>query len=306
MKSETLLSLVAVAGLVATPLPAAAQQATDVFKPAGQWALDYGDDYCRLSRSFSDGKGDLSLAFERIDPGPSARLILISDAIKPFRSADEIGWHFTPSDPPRKARYMHSVTGDGKQYYNLGPFTVAPFAPPSPGATPAPPPPFDRAKEQAAAKGMTGMTLDSGLTIPMEVDTGDLAAPVAALQTCADDLAKSWGLDPAKLQGEMAAAIPEGGGIGWLPQGTIGFADFAKLGGGSNQVRLMVDATGKATSCTIHWPTLDATTNDKICKALMANAKFTPAKDAAGQAMAGYWVASPMQMMPPFRGGRGR
>jgi hypothetical protein len=302
MKSERLFFIVAVAGLVATPLPAAAQQATDVFKPTGQWALDYGDDYCRLSRPFSDGKGDLSLAFERIEPGPNARLILISDAIKPFRSADEIGWHFTPSDPARKARFMRSTTGDGKQYYNLGPFTLTSFTPPAAGTPLGPPPSFDRDKEQAAAKSMTGLLLESGLSVPTQIDTGDLSAPIAALQACADDLAKTWGLDPAKLRSQTAAAAPVSGGIGWLPQGTVGFADFGKLGGGSNQVRLMVDATGKATSCTIHWPTLDTTTNDKICKTLMANAKFTPAKDAAGQPMPGYWVGSPLFLGPPMKG----
>ena len=301
MNLGKLASYLAVAGMAAAPLPVAAQDTTAAYKPTGQWALDYGDDYCRLARNFSDGKDDLALALERIEPGPFARLIVISNGIHPFRSADEIGWHFTPSDPERKARYLHSVTGDGKQYYNLGPFTVAPFVPPAPGT---PPPPFDRTKEAAAAKGKMGVILDNGLTTPVAVETGDMAAPIAALQACADDLAKSWGLDPAKLQSETAAAIPEKGGSGWLPQGTVPFSDFAKLGGGSNQVRLMVDATGKATSCTIHWPTLDATTNDKICKAALANARFTPAKDAGGQPMPGYWMGSPLFMGPPFPGRR--
>lgn len=302
MSFGKLASCFALAGLATAPLPAAAApDSADVFKPTGQWAVDYGDDYCRLARTFSDGKDDLGVAIERIDPGPNARLIVISNVIKPFRSAEEIGWHFTPEDPARKARYMHSVTAEGKQYYNLGPFTFAPFVPPAPGAPPTPVA-FDRAKEQAAAKGKTGLVLESGLNTPIAVETGDLAAPVAALQACADDLAKSWGLDPAKLQGETSAAIPDKGGSGWLPQGTVAFGDFAKLGGGANQVRLMVDATGKATSCTINWPTLDATANDKICKTLLANARFTPAKDVAGQPMPGYWVGSPLFLGPPTKG----
>lgn len=306
MKSAIFAGSVAVASLLAAPLPAAAQEGAKPFKPTGQWALDYGEDYCRLARTFSDGQNQLALAVERIEPGPSARMILVTDAIRPFRSAKEIGWHFTPTDAGRKARYTHATTTDGKQYYNLGPFTLAPFVPPSPGTPPSPPPRFDRAAEQALAKGMNGFILDGGLNAPVQVDTGDLSAPIAALQACADDLAKSWGLDPAKLQGETAAAIPDKGGSGWLPQGTVGFGDFGKLGAGANQVRLMVDATGKATSCAIHWPTLDATTNDKICKAALANAKFTPAKDAAGQPMPGYWVGSPLFMGPPFPGRGGR
>ena len=304
MKSGTFASVAAAAGLLAAPVSAAAQDKVDLYKPSGPWAVDYGDDYCRLARTFSDGTDELALAIERIEPGPMARLILVSNGIKPFRTAQEIGWHFTPSDPERKARYTHSTTADRKQFYNLGPFMLAALAPPAPGTPPSPPPLFDRTKEQATAKALTGMAFDDGLTVPVQIETGELSAPIAALQACADDLAKSWGLDPAKLRTQTAAAIPDGGGVGWLPQGTVAFGDFVKLGGGSNQVRLMVDATGKATSCTIHWPTLDATTNAKVCAAAMANAKFTPAKDAGGQPMPGYWVGSPLLMGPPFPGRR--
>jgi hypothetical protein len=298
-------ALAAAAGLLIAA-PSAAQDKALVFKPAGQWAVDYGDDYCRLARNFSDGTDTLALAIERIQPGPMARMVLVSNAINPFRSADEIGWHFTPSDPERKARYTHASTPEGKEYYNLGEFMLTPFVPPAPGTPPGPPPPYDRQQEQAIAKGLTGFVLDSGLNAPVEVDTGDLSQPIAALQKCADDLASSWGVDPAKLQGQKSAPIPERGGSGWLPQGTVAFTDFGKLTGGSNQVRLMVDAAGKPTGCAIHWPTLDKGTNDKICKTLMANASFTPARDADGQPMASLWIASPMMLGPPMKGFRPR
>jgi hypothetical protein len=293
-------SLVIAAVLGAATVPAAAQDAVDLYKPAGPWAVDYGDDYCRLARNFSNGTNTLSVAFERIQPAADMRLILVGPDLKTYRSAEEIGWHFLPGDPERKARATQSQTADGKQWYNLGPVTITPFVPP------APPPPYDRSAEQTAAKALTGFVIDGSVTTPVQVDTGDLGAPIAALQACADELAKSWGLDPAKLQTQKSAAIAKGGGVGWLPMGTVAFADFAKLGGGSNQVRLMVDATGKPTSCAVHWPSLDQTTNDKICKTLLANARFTPAMDSAGQAMPGYWVASPLFLGPPIPGGRGR
>jgi hypothetical protein len=288
------------ASLGCAPMMAGAQSAVDSYKPSGPWAVDYGDDYCRLARNFSDGTNTLSVAFERIQPAADMRLILVGPDLKTYRSADEIGWHFLPGDPERKARATQSQTADGKQWYNFGPTTIVPL---TPGEPPAP---YSRAAEQTAAKALTGFIIDGAVTTPVEVQTGDLGAPVAALQACADDLAKSWGLDPAKLQTQKSPAVPAGGGVGWLPMGTVGFADFAKLAGGANQVRLMVDATGKPTACKIHWPSLDGTTNDKICKALMANAKFTPAMDSASQPMPGYWVASPLFLGPPIPGGRGR
>jgi hypothetical protein len=298
-------ALAAVAGLFVAPAVAATQGAgptADVYKPAGEWVADYGDDYCRLSRNFSDGSNTMAVALERIQPGPNMRMILVGPDLKLYRSAETIGWRFTPTDSERQARATRSQTADGKQWYNFGQVTIAPVAPPAPGTPLAPAAPYDRSAEQAAAKGKTGILLDASLTAPVQIETGDLAQPVAALQACADDLAKSWGLDPAKLATEKSPAVPDGGGVGWLPQGTIAFSDFGKLTGGSNQVRVMVDATGKPTSCAIHWASLDATTNNKICKSLLASAKFTPAKDADGQPMAGYWVGDPLFMGPPMKG----
>lgn len=292
------------AGAMLATSPALAQGERQVFEPSGPWALDYGDDYCRLARTFSDGSDELALAFERIQPGPFMRMILVSDGIKMYRRASTIGWRFTPTDAGRESPYTKSQTADGKQYFNLGPVMLAPMAPPAPGAPPAPPPPYDPAQEQAAAKALTGFALEGGLTSPVQVDTEALDAPIGALQACANDLLKTWGLDPAKHGVGYTPAIPEGGGVGWLPTGTIPFTDFAKLAGGSNQVRLMVDASGKPTDCHIHWPMLAQSLNDRICKTLLDKGKFEPAKDPDGQTMASYWVGNPMFLGPPMPGAR--
>lgn len=300
MRSHIVTALTAAALAAPAMSPAAAQEAR-VYKPTAQWALDYGDDYCRLMRTFSDGKNELSLAFERIEPGPLMRLIMVGDGIRPFRSAEELGWNFAPGrGEERKARYALSKTADKKDYYNFGPVMVAPFVP-------GPPPAYDRAAERAVAKPFTALTVGSGLTEPVRIETGSMESPVGALQACADDLAKTWGLDPAKLAG-ATPAIPQGGGVGWLPQGTIPFDEFGKFAGGANQVRLLVDAAGKPASCHVHWPSLSDSLNKKICATLMDKASFVPAKDAQGQAMAGYWVGNPMFLGPPmpgFGGGRG-
>ena len=304
MAKQIVTYMAAAAVTVSAVAPAAAQEAR-VYKPGGQWALDYGEDYCRLMRTFSDGENELSLALERIQPGPMMRMILVGDGIRTYRSAAELGWSFTPaSGSERKARYAQSKTADGKDYFNLGSVTVVQFQPPAPGTPPGPPPAYDRNAEQAAAKPLTAIQLGTGLLQPIRIETGSLEAPVGALQACADDLAKTWGVDPAKLADKGAPAIPEGGGVGWLPQGTIPFDQFGKLVGESNQVRLLVDANGKPTSCHIHWPTLGDSLNKRICSTLMDKAKFVPAKDSEGNAMAGYWVGNPLFLGPPPPGGR--
>lgn len=295
------LSIFAAAGLLASSTAQAQDSA--IFKPSSAWAADYGDDYCRLVRSFSDGSDTIDLALQRIQPGAETQLLLIGDAIKTFRGAAELGWHFLPGDGARKTPYSRSVTGDGQQYLRMDGVFLVPAAPPTPG-TPPGPPPYDRTAEQTVGKALTGLIIEGGLTKPVQIETGRLEAPVKALQACTDDLIKTWGLDAEKHKTLSAAAAPQLGAEGWLPQGTIPFGEFAKFAGGGNQVRLMIDAGGKPTACLIHSPTLEKSLNDRICQILMEKASFTPAKDAAGQAMASYWLGSPMFLGPPMRGRR--
>ncbi|MNC97792.1 hypothetical protein D3C83_155690 [compost metagenome] len=65
-------------------------------------------------------------------------------------------------------------------------------------------------------------------------------------------------------------------------------------------VRLMVDETGKPSDCKIHFASLEQSTNEKICKSLMANAKFLPALDADGMPFASVYTNSPIAFLPPF------
>lgn len=287
-----------VAGLVATPVQAQ-DAAARVFDQDGAWALDYGDDYCRLAGNFTNGADRIALAIERIEPGTSMRVALVGNALKLFRRASEIGVTLTPASSERKLRYVVSTVGD-EQYVLFDRVTLAEPAPPVPGT---PPTPYDRAAEAALAKGVTGLRLGSGLNEPVEVHTGPLGAGIKALQSCTDDMVQSWGLDVARHQTLSKPAAPAGSTAGWLPQGTVPFGDFNKLAGGMNQLRVMVDAAGKATDCKVHWASLDAAKNQQICATVLERGTFTPALDAGGQAMASYVMLSPFFLLPPPPGG---
>jgi hypothetical protein len=289
----------ALAGLVVSP--AAQAQNAASFNASSAWAADYGDEYCRLVRSFSDGKDEVTLILQRVQPGADTQMLLIGNALKAVRGSNELAWHFLPNDAERKSRYTRSETG-GQAYFRLDNVTLTQFSPPAPGAPPGPPR-YDAAAEQATGKNLTGLIVTSGLTKPVRIETGRLDAPVAALQACTDDLLKSWGLDAEKHKGGPPA-MPQLSPDGWLPTGTIPFSEFAKFAGGGNQVRLMLDTSGKPTACHIFSPTLAKALNDKICQLLMEKASFTPAKDAGGTAIASYWMGSPMIFGPPMGGGR--
>lgn len=286
---------------LALPIAANAQEAK-VFKASSAWALDYGDDYCRLMRDFKSGDETIGLFVERTQPGPAIRLVVIGDSVKLFRGSEEVGYRMSPAGAPRIAQRLRFQTSDGQQYLNLGPSTFADMPPPVPGAPPVMPPPYSPQGEKAVASTITGIALERGLTQPVVLETGELGSAAEALQTCADDLIASWGLDADKHKKLTRPAMPDRATAGWIPGDAIPFGDFAKLSGGNNEVRVMVDEAGKAKSCHIQWPTLSEAINKKICNSVMANASFLPALDGAGQPLASYWTASAFFMIPPFGG----
>lgn len=54
--------------------------------------------------------------------------------------------------------------------------------------------------------------------------------------------------------------------------------------------RLMVDATGKPSSCHVQEATLTAAYMELTCRVLMQRARFVPALDAKGQPVVSYYT----------------
>jgi hypothetical protein len=306
-------------GMIAGPAHAADGEPV-VFKPTGGWTADFGEDYCRLVRTFSDGTDQVSLAIERVQPGSMANLLLVGNGIKLYRRADTIGYNYLPAGDSRTTQLLRSDSADGQQMLIVSAVNVGQALPgfggpgggrggaatPPAAAADSPPPapgtPFYKpAEEVAFAEGIKGLALTDGTVTPVQIETGSLKNPITVLQDCTYDLVSYWGLDGAKHRTLSRTVVPQGGTT--LPQGTVGFQDFAKLGGGANQVRLMIDAAGKPAECKIQAQTLGETTNRKICNYLMENAKFLPALDSEGQAIASYWMNSPLFMFGPPPGG---
>ncbi len=171
-----------------------------------------------------------------------------------------------------------------------------------PGAVPGDATALQPAGGSGARSGSDRHALERGLVKPVFMDTGALGEAAGALQACADDLVASWGLDAERHNTLTRPAMPARSTAGWIAGDTIPFGDFAKLSGGNNELRVMVDRAGKATSCHVQWPTLGAALNEKICKSVMEKSAFLPALDQQGEALDSYWTTSAFFLMPPFGG----
>lgn len=304
--------LAAAAALGCLSAPLAAQDNVRVFRPAGPWTADFGDDYCRLMRSFSDGADTLAVSFEKIDTGPMMRLMVLGNAVSVYRGSDQLGVDFLPSASPRRLPFARSTSTDGQQLLILAGVTIDDGSTPAfgpmaaavgDGSPPPMPSPADRdAAELSRAAQITAVSLSSGLTTPVRIETGSLRNAMEVLQTCGYDLLSTWGLDAGKHRTLSRPALPPPGPM--LANGTIPFGEFARLAGGTNTVRVMISAEGTPTSCHIHFGTLSESVNSRICTQIMSNARFQPALDAEGRPMASYWTASPFALMGPPPGRR--
>ncbi|MFC3099789.1 hypothetical protein [Altererythrobacter lauratis] len=306
MKKTTLWLAAAAAAL--SPLTAHAQDNARVFQPSGPWTADFGDDYCRLMRSFSDGRETVSISFEKIDTGPTMRLMVLGNAVSIYRGSDQIGVDFVPSANPRRLPFARSTSTDGQQLLIFSGVMIDDGSAAPAGENAGPPPATiptaaERdAQELARGTQITALSLTSGLTTPVRIETGSLRNAMEVLQTCGYDLLSIWGLDPEKHRTLSRPAFPPPGPH--LANGTIPFGEFSRLAGGSNMVRVMISAEGRPTACEIHYPTLSANVNTRICAQIMDNARFQPALDAEGQPMASYWTVPPFALMGPPPGRR--
>lgn len=304
--------LVAAAGCAAMTLaaPANAQETPLVFDGAGDWTADFGEDYCRLLRTFSNGDDSITLAFERIQPGPNMRILAIGDAFRTFRGADRIGYDFAPRDAeppfPPSTDFATSATGDGSRLTILSfvsmqqlPVFNQAFQPRDGDGSEELPqfPGYDPASEVEDARSIHTLAFDDGMARPLHFELGPMGDVMQVLQQCTSSLVASWGLDPDRHATMQRGAFPAQGAL--IGRSTVPFDQFARLAGNYNQVRVMVDASGEATGCHIHFPTLEANVNERICEEVIENADFSPAIDAEGNAMDSYWLAPVFVLFGP-------
>ena len=122
-----------------------------------------------------------------------------------------------------------------------------------------PSPEFDRQVE--------GITLDFDNTAPIYLHLQNMAAPLAALRECVDDLYKSWVLDPQAQKSLSRRAKPLPTTIAEL-QRHYPAAQEGKQKNAYVRVRLKIDSTGQATACTMQAEPVDEAFRKAVCSHL--------------------------------------
>lgn len=283
--------------VVATSAMAAGNAAPSVkqLEPTTAWRVDYGDERCSLAQQYGSGSDGALLEIDSYGSRNQLFVTLVGNAAPQPLDAVGSGAYRFPGDPNGR---------EAQLYRGTAPETHSPSVSFAIRFTP-----YDDYQRRHNAKGKAQQrqlrlepeqifpdyerTIDAiGLALGpsgnVQLNVHAIAAPLTALRTCVDNLRKSWGLDPAVQRTLSRPPVLDEKDIGRL----AGAFPAAMIRNGQSAlllVRLMVDATGKATSCVIQTPIIEPTLKTAVCSSLT---HFEPALDAAGKPVASVYTNS--------------
>ena len=276
--------------LAGSPSLASAKSAPMVLAPASSWNAYYAEDYCRLSRSFGSDKQQIALVIDRFAPGDSFRLMLAGQPMALVAPKGTANIRFGPALPEQRLDFLSGTVGKDIPAWVFGQSNR--IRPDDVAET-------ERKKQEdytlapitdAEVATITEIAIGRPLRNPVVLATGPMAAALAALDACTDELLTHWGIDVARHKEISRPVAPVDSPANWLKSSDYPREMLAKLQPGLVQVRLIVGADGIPTACHIQQSTDAKGFDDAVCGGMMRRARFDPALDKDGKPIMSYYV----------------
>lgn len=297
-------------------------------EPSGKWLVDYGAQRCTLLRKFGDAKSTVILRFEQTEPRGSISVLISGHKLPPGNGRHDNKLEFQPlgvfiteglsvvtSQGELEAVYWSGGLSRSKWGLISDDLALRMAKALPPGADHRmevlgykPPPTSwkdwdwrtedrttreidDRAFDDRAARVET-VALNPAKWRAVILHTGPLSAPLKALEKCAHDSLKDWGVDAA-----VDATIVDRPHPASDPSGIFTAVDYPSqaISAGRESrlhVWLNLDSTGRVTTCRVISTFATPEINDKMCKLVQERQQFVPARTADGTAVASYYVES--------------
>ena len=272
---RTVTGLLAAAALA---MPGTALAKTETFAPTGPWAIDYADHTCKLMRNFGNGERQLTVGLQRAELGPRLMLEIAGETVDFATRAGTVQYRYGPGGSERE--------GGLSRLSNALRIADAPLQEEFAGSRDWTAWSYDA--ERDAAKAIDSVSVRGTFGDEIVIQLGPMDAPIAALQTCVDDLMEDWGLDARRLAAASRHAQPTSDPQTWLGKDDYP-REMSRVGrGGAVHVRLIVNEQGRVTRCI--GIASEGTLGNATCNALIERARFVPALDAEGTPMAGLFV----------------
>lgn len=266
-----------------------------MLKPSSQWVLDYGENRCRIVRTFADDDdGKTVIYFEQHSPRSGFAWLIAGDAV-PKKSKVKI--RFGPDNGTIEKSGNTMTLGSYGPAIGSSGFAAVPEEVvkvrsladmPSRDAGDfgtSPPPELVSTEHRDFGWVEVAAETKDAVRLPLE----NMSEIQRAMRTCTDDLLRSWGLDPT--QEAVLAQHPRWTNMSEVAKDIVEvYPRAAYMNGeqGTLALRIMVEADGTPSKCVR--ADLNETENldNSACLLIMKKAQFEPAISADGEPVASY------------------
>ena len=276
--------------------PSYAQDDVSVFlSPISPWQLEMAENKCRIARLFGQEGEETFFYLEQWDPSRLAYWAVAGPSVEDYRgwrntqfafqpNGDEGEFEFVPSKLGKYGSAVGRVSTIAAEEQGLSEEELRDFTS-DPRGLPL--------LDSAGAEGIDTLKLSQKGRANVVLQLGDLKAPLAAMNSCMEDLVEHWGLNiseqrtvqsPPKVVNlvRVAREIQEYYPTDALDRGAQ--ADF--------QLRLTIGKGGEIEHCVLLNQTLadDFDMNRHPCSTFKRFATVEPARNATGDAVRTYYT----------------
>lgn len=268
------------------PTFADAAEESLVLAPSSRWNLDYGEESCRLGRTFGEGENKVLLIFAKYAPGISME-VMASGVPLSAKRARSFTYSFDPAEKIEEERPFFGDLESGGTIWQFSGKLIPPATFDNLQEAEASKAEF-RVAESQAADATKSITFKVGGKAPVILETGGLGGVLSAMDACLDDLVSSWGYDLEIQKSIVKEPEAQGDMSKWLDYPTL---PLRRGLSGSVRYRLAIDEEGRLTDCIIQSNHSDPIFGEEVCNRFMRRARYEPARNAQGEGVRSY-VAS--------------
>lgn len=295
LKKRVWMALAVTAGL-ASGAPALAKNDALLLEPVSNWTLDYAVDSCALRRTFAQGERRMTLEMRQFEPnGGSTQFIFASSDIRSKSSGNpnNVKLRYIPDAEEIKPRFVFGMS------WESGAEGIS-FLSSLDGSDSLDEEEKDKIGDAEMGRVLlereetiTGIAVRNAFRDDIQILTGTLAKPMAAMRICLDELMGHWGID-VEAHRTLSKPLERVNFRRWARAISNDYPEaLYELGEqGVLRVRMSVSADGKATACNIQSQLGKDEFREKACDLMLSRAEYSPALDAQGNPIASFDILS--------------
>jgi hypothetical protein len=243
-------------------------------EPSKKWTVDYGETACTALRAYGSEDASTILAFRPSPNGTVVRLMVV----RPGRMPTPHHFDLTASIGSAQVKTTGLRFSSGSKKSEVIWIN------------------FDRAELEGL--GQSGEIAIKGSGIDERFALPGMAAVLKALDTCNRDLREHWNVTEAAAAKIATPASPVKPLNHYFSAEDYPSQAIREDASGRTGFIMMIDETGKLKDCIVEETSGIASLDAMACGVLLERAKFTPARDAAGNPIRSVYVVGVRWMLP--------